>query len=195
MQSCDCQSRKSQAHHGNGQPPGKAAPKTVRDIRAEPLQLLTRNDSKSVWTAQHDAAFTREIQQLVRKPPVLKFYQPDKLLVLQCDASEKNLAASLLQEGRPTADVSMVLSPAKCNYEQIEKELLAIVFDVERFHQHTYGRRVTVDSDHKPLETISENSLASAPRHLQKMLMRPPTIRPRCTLQEGNGDVPSGHTE
>ena len=58
------------------------------------------------------------------------------------------------------------------NYAQIEKELLAIVFGVERFHQYTYGRRVVVDSDHKPLETIFGKPLASAPRRLQKMFMR-----------------------
>ena len=58
------------------------------------------------------------------------------------------------------------------NYAQIEKELLAIVLGVQRFHQHTYGRKVVVDADHKPLETIFGKSLATAPRRLQKMFMR-----------------------
>ena len=58
------------------------------------------------------------------------------------------------------------------NYAQIKKELLVIVFGVERFHQYTYGRKVVVDSDHKPLETIFGKSLATAPRCLQKMFMR-----------------------
>ena len=33
-------------------------------------------------------------------PPLLKYYEPDKLLVLQCDASEKGLGALLLQAER-----------------------------------------------------------------------------------------------
>ncbi len=46
------------------------------------------------------------------------------------------------------------------------------MFGVERFHQYTYGRRVIVVSDHKPLETIFGKPLAAAPRRLQKMFMR-----------------------
>ena len=57
-------------------------------------------------------------------------------------------------------------------YAQIEKELLAIVYGTERFHQYTYGRPVTVESDHKPLEVIHQKPLSAAPRRLQKMMMR-----------------------
>ena len=138
---------------------------------SKPLRELTRKNSKFAWTTQHDRALG-EIKQLVTKSPVLKYHEPEKPLVLQCDASEKGLGASLLQEGRPIAYASRALTPAECNYAQIEKELLAIVFGVGRFHQYTYGRKVTVDFDHKPLQMISQKPLASAPRRLQKMLMR-----------------------
>jgi hypothetical protein len=73
---------------------------------------------------------------------------------------------------RPIAYASRALTSTESNYAQIEKELLAIVFGVERFHQYTYGRKVIVDSDHKPLETIFGKPLAAAPRRLQKMFMR-----------------------
>ena len=105
-------------------------------------------------------------------PPLLKYYEPDKPLVLQCDASEKGLGASVLQDGKPVTYASRALTTTETYYAQIEKELLAIVFGVERFHQYTYGRRVAVDSDHKPLETTFGKPLASAPRRLQKMFMR-----------------------
>ena len=55
---------------------------------------------------------------------------------------------------------------------KLQNELLAIVFVAERFHQYTYGRPVKVDSDLKPLEIIFAKPLASAPRRLQRMLMR-----------------------
>ena len=67
-------------------------------------------------------------------PPLLKYYDPDKPLVLQCDTSEKGLAASLLQDGKPIAYASRVLTTTELNYAQIKKELLAIVFGVECFH-------------------------------------------------------------
>ena len=72
-----------------------------------------------------------------------------------------------MQEGKPIAYASRALTTTETNYAQIEKELLAIVFGVERFHQYTYGRKVVVDSDHKPLETIFGKPLVSAPRRLQ----------------------------
>ena len=40
-------------------------------------------------------------------------------------------------------------------YAQMEKELLAIVFDSKKFDQYVYGRdTVHVQRDHKPLEVI-----------------------------------------
>lgn len=50
--------------------------------------------------------------------------------------------------------------------------MLAIVFSLEKFHQYTFGRPVTVRSDHKPLESILKKPLSSAPRRLQGMMMR-----------------------
>ena len=58
-------------------------------------------------------------------------------------------------------------------YAQIEKECLAIVFSCERFSQYLLGRnKITVQSDHKPLETIFKKPLFSAPKRLQRMLLR-----------------------
>lgn len=36
------------------------------------------------------------------------------------------------------------------DYVQIEKELLACCFALERFHSYAYGRHVTVQTDHHP---------------------------------------------
>ena len=85
-------------------------------------------------------------------PPLLKCYEREKDLVLQCDASEGGLGAALLQDGRPLAYGSRALTATEWNYAQKEKELLAIVFSTERFHQYTYGRSIIVESDHKPLQ-------------------------------------------
>lgn len=112
------------------------------------------------------------MKKMVTQTPVLKFYEPKKELVIECDASEHGFGAALMQEGRPLAFASRALTPAERNYAQIEKELLAIVFAAERFHQYTYGRPVSVRSDHKPLEMIFVKPLVSAPIRLQKMLMR-----------------------
>ncbi len=57
-------------------------------------------------------------------------------------------------------------------YAQIEKELVAVVFACNRFHQYIYGKTITVESDHKPLETILKKPLSQVPSRLQKMLMQ-----------------------
>ena len=55
---------------------------------------------------------------------------------------------------------------------QIETELLAIVFACDRFHTYVYGRKdVNIETDQKPLESIFMKPLASAPKHLQRMLL------------------------
>jgi len=49
------------------------------------------------------------------------------------------------------------------NYAKIEKELLAIVFGAEKLNQYTYGRKVTVESDHFPIKVIYRKPLVAAP--------------------------------
>jgi len=39
------------------------------------------------------------------------------------------------------------------SYAQIEKEMLAIVFAMDKFHTYVYRRHVTIETDHKPLIT------------------------------------------
>ena len=56
---------------------------------------------------------------------------------------------------------SRALTKTEKEYAHIEKELLAIVYAAERFDQYTYGRIVTVQTDHRPLEMITRKTIAS----------------------------------
>lgn len=40
---------------------------------------------------------------MLTAPPVLKYYEGEKDLVIQCDASDGGLGAALVQDGRPLA--------------------------------------------------------------------------------------------
>ena len=71
-----------------------------------------------------------------------------------------------MQEGRPVAYASRALTENEQGYAQIEKELLAIVFECFRFEQYVFGRETLVQSDHQPLETIFKKSILKAPKRL-----------------------------
>ena len=92
--------------------------------------------------------------------------------VLQVDSSLYGLGAVLMQEGRPIAFASKLLTDTESHYANIERELLAVVYGCERFHTYLYGKPFTAQSDHKPLEMIQLKNLHAAPPRLQRMLLR-----------------------
>ena len=77
-----------------------------------------------------------------------------------------------MQNGHPIAYASRSLTHTETNYAQIEKEMVAIVCGMEKFNTYVYGRKTLVESDHKPLEAIFKKGLTSAPKRLQRMMLR-----------------------
>ena len=77
-----------------------------------------------------------------------------------------------MQEGKSLAYASRALSTTEVGYAQIEKEYLAIVISLERFHQYTFGRKTIVNTDHKPQETIVKKTLCKTAKRIQGMLLR-----------------------
>lgn len=137
-----------------------------------PLRELLQKDNEFVWEEQIHGKCLNTIKQILCDAPVLRFFDVRAETHLQCDASEKGLGACLMQEGQPVAYASRSLTAAESNYAQIERELLSIVFGMEKFEPYVLGRKVTVESDHKPLEAIMKKSLLSAPKRLQRMMLR-----------------------
>ena len=90
-----------------------------------------------------------------------------------------------MQNGQPGAYASRSMTDTETHYAQIEKEMLSIVFAVERFEQCVYGRPVKVETDHKPLESIFKKSLISVPKRLQRMLLRQQKFDLEVTYKKG----------
>ena len=113
------------------------------------LRELTQKDTEWTWgLAQQKAMET--LKWAVSSEPVLRYYNLQEEVTLQCDASQSGL------------------SPAETQYAQIEKELLAIVYACQHFEFDIYGRDIVhIETDHQPLVSIVLKPLNSAPSRLQ----------------------------
>ena len=58
----------------------------------------------------------------------------------------------------PIAFTSRTSASAEKRYSQLEKEALAIIFAVRKFHDYIYGRHFTLYSDHRPLQYLLNES-------------------------------------
>ena len=123
-----------------------------------PLYQLLQKTKSWTWGKAQATAF-QQAKKALTSAEVLTHYDPDRDLILDCDASPYGVGAVLshcLQDGqmKPIAFASRSLTPAEKKYSQLDKEGLAIVFGVKRFHQYLSGRSFAIYSDHKPLQHI-----------------------------------------
>ena len=126
---------------------------------AAPLRQLLKDDVPFLFDESTHREALRKIKELIAEAPVLKYFNTEDETSFQVDASQEGLGACLMQSGQPVAYTSRSLTAAEKHYAQIEKEMLAIVYGLSKFERYTLGRKVLVQSDHKPLEQIQLKSL------------------------------------
>ena len=140
-----------------------------------PLHVLLRKGSTWTWQKEQEEAF-KKVKEMLSSDMLLVHYHPSKELVLSCDASPYGVGAVLshIMPGgieQPIAYASRTLRIAECNYSHLDKEALAIIFGVKKFHQYCYGRPCKIQSDHKPLIGIlaeDKQIPAMTAAHLQR---------------------------
>lgn len=160
---------------------------------SEPLRNLTKEGVKFIWSQVHEDTFNK-LKRMISQPPVLQYYDLDEEITLETDASDYGLGAVLLQKGRPVAFASRTLTQSEKRYSQIEKECLSIVFGCTRFDHYLHGRKkIKALTDHKPLETILAKSINSAPKRLQRMMLRLQKYRLDVAYQKGSRMYISDH--
>ena len=98
-------------------------------------------------------------KKLLTSSKVLAHFDPKLPIVLLCDTSSYGIGAVLahkLPDGseRPVGYVSRHLSSSEANYSQKEKEGLACVFGVKKFHAYLYGYPFILYTDHLPLKGL-----------------------------------------
>ena len=123
-----------------------------------PLNELLQKCQKWKWTNECSQA-VRQAKDALTSSPVLTHYDPGLPLKMAADASAYGVGAVIshvLPNGseHPIAYASRTVSTAEKNYAQIEKEALALVYGIRKFHSYLFGRKFTLITDHKPLLSI-----------------------------------------
>lgn len=165
----------------------------------QPLTVLLADNVNWNWTVECHSACEKVKEALVSSE-VLVHYDPKKPVSLAVDASAYGLGAvishTIGNDDRPIAYASRTLTSAERNYSQIEKEALAIIYGIRKFHQYLYGRRFTLITDHKPLTFIlgpKKGIPVLATSRLQRWAIQLSSyqfdIKYRSTTKNGNADT------
>ena len=120
-----------------------------------PLHQLLRKETRWRWSKAQQDAFA-QTKEMLSTPQVMTHFDSSKPLVLTCDASPYGVGAVLAHAfddrvERPIAYYSRSLSAGEKNYAQIDKEGLAVIAGLTKFHQYLWGRPFLIVTDHKPL--------------------------------------------
>ena len=122
---------------------------------------------------------------MVSEDCLIQFYDLQKPLCIECDASKQGIGCVMLQPDdniasntvdgipsnlRPVAYASKSLSEAEQKYANIKRELLGVVFSLETFKHFTSGRQTNIITDHKPLTSLFSKCLANTSPRLARML-------------------------
>ena len=151
-------------------------PRSVRDVRAfvgfanfyrdfiggfseivMPLTALTKKGVVFQWREEQEKAF-QELKRRFTTAPILAHWDPDLPTVVEPDCSGWALGSCLSQwhgdKLRPVAYLSRKLTPAECNYEIHDKELLAVIQSLEEWRAElvSVAAPFQIMTDHKNLE-------------------------------------------
>ena len=123
--------------------------------QTEPLTRLTRKDTPWKWGAEQQAAFQR-LKDVLCTDVVLAHFDPKQRIGISCDASEVGIGVVLFHRytdgtERPIANASKTLTDTQRRYSQVQKEALAVIYGLQKFHHFLYGREFILVTDHKPL--------------------------------------------
>ena len=135
------------------------------------LRSLVKEDVPWTWDTDQQTSF-ETLKKLIYEDACLQYYDRRAPVELEVDASQKGLGAALVQNGKPVAFGSKTLTECQSRYSNIEREMLAVVSGIQRYHTYLYARPFTVISDQKPLETICTKPIHAAPPRLQRMLLQ-----------------------
>ena len=131
--------------------------KSMRELRY-PLDCLLKGDKPFRWTEECRTAFEK-FKAVLSSDLLLTHYDPRQDIIVSADASSIGLGATISHKYadgsvRVVQHASRALTKTEQAYSQIDREALAIVFAITKFHKMIFGRRFLLQTDHKPLLKI-----------------------------------------
>lgn len=140
-----------------------------------PLDELLKKDVKFEWNEKCRQSFVK-FKEILKSDLALTHYDPKLPIIVSADASGLGIGAAIqhkMKDGtiKTIAHAARSLNSAEKAYGQIEREALALIFAVKKFHRYIYGRKFTLKTDHKPLLSIF-GSTKGVPAHTANRLQR-----------------------
>ncbi|CAN6455286.1 unnamed protein product [Victoria cruziana] len=140
---------------------------------SHPLCELLAKDVSFVFSEECLRSFNRLKEALV-SAPILRAPDWNLDFEIMCDASDYAIGAILGQrvDRKPVVIyyASKSLVDAQLNYTTTEKEMLAVVFALEKFRSYILGSRVIIYTDHAALKYLMSKK-DSKPRLIRWILL------------------------
>ena len=122
-------------------------------------------DAEFIWTKACQEAFKR-LKSLLTTAPIVRSPNWSLPFELMCDASDYAVGAVLGQreDGKPYVVyyASKTLNDAQKNYTTTEKELLVVVFALDKFRNYLLGTSIVIFTDHSALKYLLNKKDAKA---------------------------------
>ncbi|WJZ97114.1 hypothetical protein VitviT2T_015746 [Vitis vinifera] len=132
---------------------------------SKPLCELLVKDAKFVWDEKCQRSF-EELKQFLTTAPIVRAPNWKLPFEVMCDSSDLAMGAVLGQreDGKPYVIyyASRTLNEAQKNYTTTEKELLAVVFALDKFRAYLVGSSIVVFTNHSALKYLLTKQDAKA---------------------------------
>ena len=166
---------------------------------ARPLTRLLEAGQKFEWAADCQNAF-EPLKLSLTGDEIMAYPNDAGLYILDTDASDTGIGATLSQMQwsdklqaeveRPVVFASKLLSRAERRYCVTRRELLAVVFFVQRFRHYLLGRKFVIRTDHSALRWVMsfKNPVDQMARWIEVLSQYDFSIEHRPGVKHGNAD-------
>jgi len=120
---------------------------------AAPLNEIVKKNVGFKWGEKQEKAFATLKHELTNAP-ILALPNFAKSFEIECDASNVDIGAVLMQEGHPIAYFSEKLNGAALNYPTYDKELYALVRSLKTWQHYLLPKEFVIHSDHESLKYL-----------------------------------------